>query len=77
MGDTAASRATMRGRAIRAYGEEMVLMDDLPIRTRVTRDEVVLINAAAGGVGASCTAMCVLDLVLTRHARGKVVLKIA
>ena len=49
MSDTANSRATMRGWAIRAYGEEMVLMDGLPIPTPGPNDILMQMRSAEVG----------------------------
>lgn len=49
MSDTAGSRATMRGWAIRAYGQEMVLMDDLPIPTPGPHDVLMQMRSAEVG----------------------------
>ncbi|WP_194727226.1 hypothetical protein [Noviherbaspirillum malthae] len=43
MSDTANYPATMRGRTIRVYGKEMVLMDDLQVPTR-TQDNMTPSN---------------------------------
>lgn len=49
MSDTARSRATMRGWAIRAYGDPMVLMDDLPVPVPGPHD--VLMRMCSAEVG--------------------------
>jgi NADPH:quinone reductase-like Zn-dependent oxidoreductase len=49
MSDTASSPATMRGWAIRAYGEEMVLMDDLPVPTPGPHDILMQMRSAEVG----------------------------
>ncbi|VTU13730.1 NADP-dependent oxidoreductase [Variovorax sp. RA8] len=49
MSDTASSLATMRGWSIRAYGEEMVLRDDLPIPTPGPHDILMQMRSAEVG----------------------------
>ena len=49
MSDTTSSPATMRGWAIRAYGEEMVLMDDLPVPTPGPHDILMQMQSAEVG----------------------------
>ena len=49
MSDTAASRTTMRGWAIRAYGKEMVLMDDLPVPAPGPHDVLMRMHSAEVG----------------------------
>ncbi|MDN8618077.1 NADP-dependent oxidoreductase [Variovorax ginsengisoli] len=49
MSDKAGSRATMRGWAIRAYGEEMVLMNELPIPTPGPHDILMQMRSAEVG----------------------------
>lgn len=79
MSDTASSPGTMRGLAIRAYGEEMVLMDDVPVPTPGPHDILMQMRSAEVGDWDELVrtgAWDMLELVLTRHVRGKVVLRI-
>ena len=84
MSDTRSSPATMRGWAIRACGEAMVLMDDLPGAVSVQRPGVDIMSdyivhgdhARLAEVVPFDEAQRALDLVLARHVRGKVVSRI-
>lgn len=49
MSDTTSSPATMRGWAIRAYGEAMVLVDDLPVPTPGPHDILMQMQGAEVG----------------------------
>ncbi|TCS32579.1 NADPH:quinone reductase-like Zn-dependent oxidoreductase [Paucimonas lemoignei] len=49
MSDTASSPDTMRGWVIRAYGEKMVLMDDLPVPTPGPHDILMQMRSAEVG----------------------------
>jgi NADPH:quinone reductase-like Zn-dependent oxidoreductase len=49
MSSTASFPATMRGWAIRAYGEKMVLMDDLPVPAPGPRDVLIQMRSAEVG----------------------------
>lgn len=50
MNDTASIPATMRGWAIRAYGEAMVLMDDLPVPAPGPHDVLIKMRSAEVGI---------------------------
>jgi NADPH:quinone reductase-like Zn-dependent oxidoreductase len=50
MSDTTSFPATMRGWAIRGYGDEMVLMDDLPVPTPGPRDVLIKMFSAEVGI---------------------------